>query len=171
MNKTGFARICWVRVDDRLIHGQVVVAWGQELGYDAIWVVDDATASDAFLCDVLRLAMPYDVQVAVYTVQQAIEALKQPGSKAILVLTKTPTSVLQLVDAGVPVAKLNVGNIASAPGRRRVFRSISLSPEHVATLDTLAERGVEVIFQLVPNDTGVGWASVRRRWRNREQGE
>jgi PTS system mannose-specific IIB component len=160
--------IRWIRVDDRLIHGQVVVAWRQQLGYEAIWVVDDVTAGDAFLRDVLCLAAPADVQVTVYTVQQAIEALQHPASKAVLLLTKTPASVLQLVDAGVPIAQINVGNIAAAPGRRRVFKSISLGPEHVAALDALAERGVEITFQLVPNDTAIGWERVRKKWGGRE---
>jgi mannose/fructose/N-acetylgalactosamine-specific phosphotransferase system component IIB len=160
--------IRWIRIDDRLIHGQVTVAWRQHLGYDEICIVDDALANDAFMNDMLRLAAPSGVQVTVYTVQQATGALTHPASNAILLLTKTPQSVLRLLDAGVPITQVNVGNIAAAPGRKRVFKSISLGPEHVATLDALAERGVEITFQLVPHDTALAWKSVRSKWANRK---
>ncbi len=158
------SHIRWVRVDDRLIHGQITVAWRQHLDFDEICVVDDATAGDVFMRDVLCMAAPADIQVKVYTIQQAIDALSHPDSKAVLLLTRTPQTVLQLIDSGIPIVRLNVGNMAAAPGRKRTFKSISLGPEHVSALDALAERGVQITFQLVPNDTVADWESVRRKY-------
>ena len=164
MPKDKQSPIRWVRVDDRLIHGQVIVAWRQRLHYDAIYIIDDALANDAFMRDVLRMAAPAGVQVSIVSVQQAADALARSEAKAILVLVKMPQTVLQLANAGLSIAQINVGNLGAAPGRKRVLKSISLAPEHVAALDSLAARGVRITFQLVPDDAPVTWERVRERW-------
>ena len=161
--------ICWTRIDERLIHGQVVVAWRRYLGYDEICVVDDAVAGDPFLSDVLRLAGPDGVAVRVCTVQGAAEALaSRVGGRLhpalqgrILLLCKHPQTVLDLVEAGLLLSQVNVGNLSG--GSIPAMRSISLSPEDVAALDALAEHGVRITFQPTPDDPEVDWQVVRRR--------
>lgn len=165
MPETQGARICWVRVDDRLIHGQVTVAWRQHLNYDAICIVDDGIAGDAFMRDVLEMAAPAGVRASVVTVQQAIGALEQLEAKAILVLVKTPQTALQLVEGGLAIKQINVGNLGAGPGQKRVLKSILLGPEHVTALDALAAHGVQISFQLVPDDSPVAWDRVREIWR------
>lgn len=158
------SHICWVRVDDRLIHGQVAVAWRQHLNYDAICIVDDGIAGDAFMRDVLEMAAPTGVRACVVSAQQAAGALEQLAAKAILVLVKTPQTALQLVECGVAIKQVNVGNLGAAPGRKRVLKSILLGREHVAALDALAAQGVKVTFQPVPDDSPVAWEKVRGTW-------
>ena len=167
MPKRLLSPICWIRIDDRLIHGQVIVAWRQHLGYDAICIVDDSIANDAFMGDVLRMAAPTGVRVIVVTVGQAIAALEHTDASALLVLVKSPQTVLQLIEAGLQIDQVNVGNLGDAPGRKRVHRSISLATEHVTALDALAERGVRITFQLVPDDAPVGWGKVRETWKDK----
>jgi len=166
------SKIRFVRVDDRLIHGQVVVAWRQHLSFDAICVVDDRAATDTFLSDVLRTASPADIPTYVYSVRQMASNLEHLDATDILLLVKTPQTVLQLNDSGIHIEQINVGNIAAAPGRKRVFKSISLGPEHVAALDAIAERGIQITFQVAPYDTSTDWQSVRCKTpmaRNRPQ--
>lgn len=160
---------CWVRVDDRLIHGQVIVGWKQHLRYDRIWIVDDSVRADPFLCDVLRLSGPDNVPVGVYSMEEAAATLAQPRvgeagfADRILLLLKNPQVALALVEAGVSLTHLNIGNLSSSPGSKRVFRTISLTRENVAALDALSERGVRITFQLVPDDAQADWQSIRRR--------
>jgi PTS system mannose-specific IIB component len=132
--------------------------------YDAICVIDDSVAQDTFMRDVLRMAGPADIPVYIFSVKQAASALEHLHSNDVLLLIKTPQSVLQLMDAGIEIDQLNIGNIASAPGRKRVFKSISLGPEHINALDALAKRGVQITFQIVPNDTAADWQSVRKKY-------
>jgi PTS system mannose-specific IIB component len=152
----------WFRVDDRLIHGQVVVAWRDYLRYDTILIVDDELAGDPYLRDVLCLAAPAGVKVGVHTTTEAVSVLIAPAFGQI-VLLKRPETALALVEAGVPLPQLNVGNLAAAPGSRRVVGSISLTPAHVLTLDALAGHGVRVTFQATPDDPALDWETVRRR--------
>ena len=166
----------WVRVDDRLLHGQVTVAWRQHLLPDEIWVVDDPVRADPFLSNVLCMAAPADVTVRVYSVSEAISAwsarfapslhssnLPTSQSPCILLLAKSPQMALALAEGGLVFPHLNVGNIAPVPGSTRVFRTISLTPEHIAALDALTQRGVSITFQLTPDDSRVDWQTVRRQ--------
>ena len=157
------APICWARLDDRLIHGQVVVGWRQHLCYDAIYVVDDDVGEDSFLRDVLRLSAPPGVTVRVYTTAEAVAALSVAVPDRVLLLVKRPQTALALVEGGVHLPHLNVGNLAAEPGSVRVLKSISLTPDHVAALDALTERGVHITFQPTPNDPSVDWHTVRKR--------
>jgi mannose/fructose/N-acetylgalactosamine-specific phosphotransferase system component IIB len=154
----------WVRVDDRLIHGQVTVAWRRHLGYEAIWIVDDALGEDRFLSETLRLAAPQGVAVEVYTVASAAGALSAYAPERLLLLFKGPGAALRLVEAGIELLQLVVGNLAPSPGSRRVMRSIALNAAQAAVLDALAARGVRVLLQPTPDDPAREWAAVRRRW-------
>jgi PTS system mannose-specific IIB component len=172
----------WVRVDDRLIHGQVTVGWRQYLRYAEIWVVDDVACEDPYLQDALRLAAPEGVDVRVVGLGEAgallasnvkprlrghqTSSVKRETLRAryeVLILVRNPEAALALVEAGVPLKRLNVGNLSSRPGSVRAFKNISLTPGHVEALDELAERGVCITFQLAPEDAQADWATVRRR--------
>jgi PTS system mannose-specific IIB component len=169
--------LCWVRVDDRLIHGQVIVAWRRHLGYDEICIVDDGVRADPFMREVLRMAVPPGIRISAYALEEAIPLLKAPATMMpsrgrerkegregkVLLLLKTPQTALSLLEGGVPIPHLNIGNLAGGARSRRAFKSISLGAEHVATLDALAREGVRITFQLTPDDTEADWPTVRRR--------
>lgn len=157
--------ILWTRVDDRLIHGQITVGWRQYLHFEEIWVVDDLTAADPPLAQVLSLAAPADVRVRVYTAQEAVAALRASHASQVLLLVKAPQTALDLVRGGAPIAQLNVGNVAAAPGRQRVFQSISLGPAHMAALDELSALGVRITFQQAPEDRTADWQTIRKNVR------
>ena len=157
--------ICWTRVDDRLIHGQVIVAWRHYLGYQAIILVDDEVAGDPFLREVLALALPGDLTIEIYAAAEAIAALSQPPGPKTMLLFKAPQAALALVEGGLPLARLNVGNLAAKPGSVRVQRSISVTAADAAALDALSARGVDVFLQPTPDDPALGWPQVRKRVR------
>lgn len=165
----------WVRIDDRLIHGQVTVGWRQYLRYREIWVVDELVRHDPYVQDALRLAAPEGVAVQVMAVEEAIAVLAGqrteqvvPGhstGQPVLMLVREPEVVLALIQGGVWFERVNVGNLGSRPGSVRAVKNISLTETDRAVLDALAGRGIEVFFQLAPEDVRVEWAAVRRRLR------
>jgi PTS system mannose-specific IIB component len=162
--------LIWARVDDRLIHGQVVVGWRQHLGYRAICVADDAVHADPVLCDVLRLATPPGVKLEVCTIEAAPGVLAASAAERTLLLVKSPGAALRLLDEGLSLRQLNVGNLGSAPGSVRVLGSISLTPTHVDALDALAARGVDVSFQQTPDQAAVSWETLRERPQEKRKG-
>jgi D-glucosaminate PTS system EIIB component len=153
-----------VRVDDRLIHGQVVAVWLRAVGADRIAIVDDKVAADAFLVDVLSLAAPPRVPVEVWDVASGADRVRElVGSRDhVFVLVKTPLTALALLRAGVPIPVLNLGGMGAGPGRRPLYRTISASEEERAALREIAALGTDVEVRIVPDDRPVPFASVDR---------
>ena len=139
------------RVDDRLIHGQILVAWGQRLRPDRLWVVDDAAAGNAWEADLMSSAAP-DVDVKVVTVAAmaaawAAEAAAQGGA---FLLVRDLKTALALVEAGAGIGRLNLGGLHYAPGKTKVNEYIYLDDADRARARALAARGVTLEVQDVP---------------------
>ncbi|MEA4812050.1 MAG: PTS sugar transporter subunit IIB [Anaerolineaceae bacterium] len=140
------------RIDDRLIHGQVMTAWTKVYSTTRIFVVDDETAANKFLCDVMNMAIPDDYQVSIYKVVDAVQAIKNdPPNVRTLVLAKSTEAMLQLAEAGVGMKELNVGNIGSGPGRKAIMRSTQLSRQEFDQLTKIQDLGVRVYLQVFPD--------------------
>ena len=143
-----------VRIDDRLIHGQVVAGWLRALGGQRIVIVDDATARDEFLREVLTLAAPQGVPVEVYDVAtgaaRCIELAATP--EPVIVLARSPRTILGLRQAGVPMEVVDLGGMGAGPGRRRIHRTISVSPDEIRELREIEQLGTRVEIQIVVDD-------------------
>ena len=143
----------WVlhRVDDRLIHGQVVVAWGGRLRPQRIWVVDDAAAADAWERELLATVAP-GIEVRVATVAEAAagyaaEAARPGGS---FLLVRDLGVALALVEAGATIPSFTLGGLHYAPGRDKVNEYIYLGPADRRAARALLARGVALEVQDVP---------------------
>ncbi|HEY3215408.1 MAG TPA: PTS sugar transporter subunit IIB [Candidatus Eisenbacteria bacterium] len=139
------------RVDDRLIHGQVVVAWGGRLHPGRIWVVDDAAAQSPWERDLLTSAAP-GVEVRVVTVAEAAagyaaEATAQGGA---FLLLRDLESALALVEAGAGIRTLTLGGLHYAPGKTKVNEYVYLDAADRGRARRLLERGVSLEVQDVP---------------------
>jgi len=151
-----------VRIDDRLIHGQVVAVWCRHQPFTRIVIVDDDVAADPFLQEVLRLAAPAGLPVDVFSVEQALTALgaEEPSRATTMVLVRSPQTAKRLYDGGVRFPALNVGGIGSGPGRRTIFKNIAASDEEIAILKELADQGVSITLLTVPGEKAKGLAEV-----------
>ena len=151
-----------VRIDDRLIHGQVVAVWLRALGAQRIVIVDDATARDPFLSEVLTLAAPQGVPVEVHAVAEGavrlIELARAP--EPVMVLARSPRTVLGLRQAGVPIEVVDLGGMGSGPGRRRLHKTISVSPDELRELRELEQLGTRVEIQIVADDRPIPFRSI-----------
>jgi len=151
-----------VRIDDRLIHGQVVAGWLRALGAQRIVIVDDATARDEFLREVLTLAAPHSVPVEVHDVAggavRCIELAASP--EPVIVLARSPRTMLALREAGVPIEVVDLGGMGAGPGRHRIHKTISVSPDELRELRALEELGTRVEIQIVVDDRPIPFRSV-----------
>ena len=140
------------RIDDRLIHGQVVVGWGQPLDLKFIVLVDDTVADSDWEQELYRMGVPPEMEVFFHTVPAALERLAhyQKDPRPGLLLTGDIATMRRLVDGG-SVPTVNVGGIHSKPGRVQRMRYVFLTPEEEAELRALAARGVVVTAQDVPS--------------------
>lgn len=151
-----------VRIDDRLIHGQVVAGWLRALGARRIVIVDDATARDEFLKEVLTLAAPQGVPVEVLDLAsgaaRCIELAASP--EPVFVLARSPRTVLELRQAGVPMEVVDLGGLGAGPGRKRLHKTISVSAEELAELRELESLGTRVEVRIVADDRPVSLRSL-----------
>jgi D-glucosaminate PTS system EIIB component len=141
-----------VRVDDRLIHGQVVVGWGQALGATHLVLVDDAVSANEWERDIYRMGVPPDMTVEFASVDEAARRIpewEQARRRAILVLNDVAAAV-RLCRLAPQVTHVNLGGVHQAPGRRRRLPYVFMTDTEACDLCDLAARGVEVTAQDVP---------------------
>jgi len=152
-----------VRVDDRLIHGQVVAIWLKALRAERIVIVDDRTAADEFLREILELAAPPGVPVEVHDVERGTQRVRDLAAapEPIFVLMRSPLTAVRLREAGVEFPLLNVGGMGAGPGRKVLYRNISASPEEIEAMRRLEEMGTTVELRIVENDRPVMFATVK----------
>lgn len=140
------------RIDDRLIHGQVVLGWGRTLGADFIVLVDDAVRESEWEQELYRMAVPPDVDVVFCSVAEAAEALPEwlsDGRRGIVLTGDIPT-MSALVQATHLIPRVNLGGIHFRPGRTERRPYVYLNEEEYAALHDLADAGVKVSAQDVP---------------------
>jgi mannose/fructose/N-acetylgalactosamine-specific phosphotransferase system component IIB len=146
------------RIDERLIHGQVVVGWGGKLQPERIVVVDDAIAGSDWEQELYCLGMPADVAAEFVTTVEARERLAawRAGGERVLVLAKDAATMLAVARGGLlQGAEVNVGGIHHAPGRREVLPYVYLSADETAALRELAQEGAQVSARDLPGARAV----------------
>lgn len=143
--------IIHVRVDDRLIHGQVATLWLTSLGANRAMVVEE-NADDTLKMS-LKLACPAGVALSVLPVEKAAERILagKYDSQKVFIVAKSPLTVLQLVEKGVPIGEVNVGNLTYREGSRKLSNQVALTANDEAAFRSLNEKGVQLTLQLQPD--------------------
>lgn len=144
-----------IRVDDRLVHGQVLLGWTRSLGVDHVIAADDATAKDPMQTTLMKMAAPTGLGLSVLPVAEAAQKLVAGDfDKAkVLLLVRGPQSLLELRAAGLTFDKVNAGNVRSAPGRKKLTKEVFASPEDIAAWKQLAAEGVSLEAQWLPDQS------------------
>ncbi|TDT51304.1 PTS system mannose/fructose/N-acetylgalactosamine-transporter subunit IIB [Fonticella tunisiensis] len=146
------------RVDDRLIHGQVMTKWSRGLNTNAIFVVDNPTAKDPFMKEVYIMSTASSgMTIKVFSTDEVVEywnKTKFENYRAIL-LFKNIDTVNEVVEKGLPITRLNIGGIAKTKEAKFVIPSVGLKPSDAEILKSLASKGIEVFFQTVPDTKAV----------------
>ena len=146
--------ITLLRVDDRLIHGQVVEGWLPFLKADLVVVVSDAAAVDPVQTALMKMALPAAVGLVVTSIEDAPKLLMGPQAAArkILVLVPGPEEALALLKAGVVVDRVNVGGLHFTIGKVQLGRAVFLDEKDKAALLAIAKHGVRLEGRPLPSD-------------------
>jgi PTS system mannose-specific IIB component len=150
----GKAKLVNVRIDERLIHGQVAGIWTTSLDTQRIIVANDEAAKDDLQKSSLRVAAAQAMRLSVLPVEKAAENINagKYGKQRIFLLFKNPTDVLRFIKAGGILEKVNVGNMSFKDGAKEITKSIKVLPAEVEVFNKIATTGVKVTAQLVPSD-------------------
>jgi mannose/fructose/N-acetylgalactosamine-specific phosphotransferase system component IIB len=146
------------RVDDRLVHGQVVIGWGRPLAIELIVLVDDTVAASPWEQDLYRMAVSADVELQYATVAEATTKLREwhSGARRVLLLTGDLATMAALHAAEPSVVhRINLGGVHHRPGRRERLPYLYLSDDELQGLLALEASGADVQAQDLPTTAAV----------------
>lgn len=144
--------IVLTRIDNRLIHGQVATQWCGVIGANLILVANDEVAGNTLRQGLMDMAAPSYAQTRYWTIEKTINTIhKASDAQKIFIVCDNPTDVLALIEGGVPIKKVNIGNMHMADGKRQVATTVAVDDKDVAAFKRLQELGVELFIQRVPD--------------------
>lgn len=141
-----------VRLDDRQVHGQVVVGWGRALKADVILLVDDALSASPWEQELYRVGVPPEIHLEFASVAEApsrLAALANSPERAIVLVGDVYT-LERLCRCTSVIRKVNIGGLHQAPGRKERLSYVFMSEEEMSVLRRLTEAGIEVTAQDLP---------------------
>ncbi len=146
-------QIVFARVDDRLIHGQIITKWSKGMNTNALFVIDNVTAMDPFLKDIYTMSTSNTgMTIKVLTIDEAVNYWDKnnfENYKAILIF-KSIDGAKEAIDKGLPIKKLNIGGIAKTKNSKFVVPNVAVRHEDLDILKKIESNGIEVFFQVVP---------------------
>lgn len=147
--------IAAVRIDTRLLHGQVATAWTKQIAPNRIIVVSDGVAHDELRKTMIEQAAPPGVPANVVPISKMVEVAKDPrfGATKAFLLFETPQDLLRCIEGGVDIKKVNIGSMAHSVGKVVVTNAIAMGEDDVKTLEELKAKGVEFEARKVPSDS------------------
>lgn len=148
------ANIVMLRIDNRLVHGQVGVTWTSSLQANLLVVVDDESAQSPIQQQLMGMtAENAGVGIRFFSVEKTIDVIhKASASQRIFMVCKTPQTVRRLIDGGVPIHQVNVGNMHFSEGKSALTTKVYVDTQDLEDLRYVKEQGVTVFIQDTPGD-------------------
>jgi len=146
--------IVHTRIDDRLIHGQVAAFWTNSLNIHRIMIPNDEIATDEVRKSIIRLAAPPGVRTSLVSIERAANNIKagKYDQQRLFIIFEDPRDAVDLINRGVKIDKINVGNMGHKEGARQVRNNIHVTAEQVKALKELDRMGIRLTARMVPSD-------------------
>jgi PTS system mannose-specific IIB component len=154
-------------MDNRLIHGQILVSWNAEMKIDRIIVTNDKVASDPIQVTLLKAVAPIGAEVSVLSIIDCVEYCNSPAAENenIFIIAKFPEDGVALVDAGLAMPVLNLGNQAYVRGSKKLSNTVFLTEESVKALKSAHEKGIHITCRMMPSDSEAEfWPKIEKAY-------
>ncbi len=154
-----------VRMDYRLIHGQILVAWNSTYPSDEILVCNDKVANDPLQVQLLKAVAPSGVRVRIFSLKDAADYINNPANaeKKLFVIVKYAEDALGLIDYGVNIESINLGNQAFVRGSEKLNKTVYLTESSVKALKQLHEKGLTITARMLPQDSSAEtWPTIEK---------
>ncbi|MDD3001386.1 MAG: PTS sugar transporter subunit IIB [Candidatus Riflebacteria bacterium] len=139
----------FLRIDDRLIHGQVIVGWLPEIKPDKLIVVNDKISDDFMRQDLMSLSVPPDIELEFYSTSNLTSDVVTDDT---FILVSSPADACSCLDRGIAPKRFNVGGMHSRDGKEEIFEALHVDSEDRKNFSKLIELGVTPIFQPTPQN-------------------
>ena len=163
---TNMPKITLVRVDHRLIHGQVITKWVKIADAKKIIIVDDYLGQDSFMADIYKMAAPSGIDVEILTTEEAGQAFinDNMGDKNIFLLFKNIEMAIKAYKCGVKYTQLQLGGVPNEAGKKMIFTAVSLGQKDVESIQELHSNGVESVLQVVPEESHMSYDDAIKKY-------
>lgn len=150
---SGHMKIPLLRIDSRLIHGQVATTWAKAVKCDAIFAISDEVANDELRSKLILQVAPAHLQSYVITVDKAVKVWHNPmyADRSVLWLVTKPADIVRLIEGGVEIKEVNVGGMTHREGCKLISQAVAVDADDVAAFRRLHELGVKMTLQQVTN--------------------
>ena len=154
-------KIKLVRIDYRMVHGQIVAKWIKFRPVDRLILADDDLVDDPFMGDIYRMAVP-DRDVDIVKIADVKTAIDRKDDTVMLIFKDVDTAYKAFKE-GLELPELNAGAIQNSPKRKSVVQGVALSPEEYAKLKEMKDAGVNVFIQPIPENDAVNIESIEKK--------
>ncbi len=154
--------IVFTRIDDRLIHGQVVEGWVNFLKATSILVADDKVAKNPLQCSIMEISAPQGLKVHIGGVEEICARIRSTAFDAerAILLFSNPTDALRAILSGLDCRGVNIGGMHYTPGKIRLMDVLAVDAADLKAFNEIVKRGIKVDIQTVPTDKPVPLTKV-----------
>uniref|UniRef100_A0A7C4XAC4 PTS mannose/fructose/sorbose transporter subunit IIB n=1 Tax=candidate division WOR-3 bacterium TaxID=2052148 RepID=A0A7C4XAC4_UNCW3 len=141
-----------LRVDDRLIHGQVIAGWVRPLGIEVLILASDKISKDEWSINIYQLAVPEGIEFHCFDISTGAKyLLAQADTKRLMTVVESILDAYNLIKNGVKIKEVNIGGLSYTEGARTIAPYIYLTPEEIEAAVKIHEMGVKLIGKQLPN--------------------
>ncbi|MER2173828.1 MAG: PTS sugar transporter subunit IIB [Carnobacterium sp.] len=146
-----------LRVDHRLLHGQVAFSWTQNIGADCILIANDDVPQNDIRKTTIKLAKPQGVKLVIKSIEDSIKALQSgvTDKYKLFIVVESVKDAKTLAEAYPEIQQINLGGIKVREGTRNISKAINVTPEEEELIKELVDKGIEVEIRQVPADKKV----------------
>ncbi len=148
-------KIALLRVDERLIHGQITMSWTRTVGANLILCVNDEVAKNAFQKNLMKMAAPPGTKIEIESIDAAAEKIKTNAwaNSNLLILLRNPIDTIRLIEgAGLTLSKINIGGVRSPESTIKLTKEVSATPEELEAWKKLSQMGIRMDVQFLPGE-------------------
>ena len=149
------AKAVLLRIDDRLLHGQVARNWMKQVGADVIVVANDLVSEDEKQQHLMDLVTPMGSKSYFFGLGEASAKIKDLEEADALILVETPADALKLIEDGIEIDSVNVGNIHQTSGKEKVNESVFVDQNDIDTFKKIEAKGKKLDFRTLPSDKAI----------------
>ncbi|ERT68175.1 hypothetical protein HMPREF0202_01928 [Cetobacterium somerae ATCC BAA-474] len=149
--------ILLLRVDHRLLHGQVAFSWIQNLGADCILIANDSVVNDELRKTTMKLAKPQEVKLVIKNIEDSIQALKSgvTDKYKLFIVVESVEDAYKIAKEVDEIKQINLGGLKARENSRNISKAVNLLEEEENLLKELQSLGIEIEIRQVANDTKV----------------
>lgn len=144
------------RIDDRLLHGQVVTTWVNVKQIEQVIIINESVAKDKIQSNVLKMSAPPTIKLHIFSPDKFLKIVPQnPLTRRTMLIFANPFDVEKLINGGFPLKELNVGGMRGNKDREQITKAVSLTAEEKECFHRLVDKGLDIYIQMVPSENKI----------------